>query len=166
MSEPAPDPRPIVLVGCGKMGGALLTGWRERHIAPHFHVVEPADAPAAENLPDVTLHRAAASLPADLDPATIVLAVKPQALDEVLPPYRSFAARGTPFLSIAAGKTLGYFARRLGAGAAVVRAMPNTPAAIGRGIAVACANPQVSAPARALSDRLLAAVGEVAWVDG
>jgi pyrroline-5-carboxylate reductase len=162
---PAPGPRPIVLVGCGKMGGALLAGWRERRIASHFIVVEPAGAPAVAGLADVTLHHAAATLPADLDPAAIVLAVKPQALDEVLPPYRGFAGRGTAFLSIAAGKTLGYFARRLGAEAAVVRAMPNTPAAIGRGIAVACANPQMSAPARELADRLLAAVGEVAWVE-
>jgi pyrroline-5-carboxylate reductase len=153
---------PILLVGCGKMGGALLTGWRERRIAPRFIVVEPADVPAA---PDLTHHRSAAALASDLAPAAIVLAVKPQSLDEVLPPYRALAERGIPFLSIAAGKTLGYFARRLGAEAAVVRSMPNTPAAIGRGIAVACANPQVSAPARTLCDRLLAAVGEVAWVE-
>jgi pyrroline-5-carboxylate reductase len=159
---PANDPTaPIVLVGCGKMGGALLAGWRERRIAPRFIVVEPADVPAA---PDVTHHRSPAALPADLAPAAIVLAVKPQSLDEVLPPYRGLAQRGVPFLSIAAGKTLGYFARQLGAAAAVVRSMPNTPAAIGRGIAVACANPQVSAAARSLCDRLLAAVGEVAWV--
>jgi len=153
---------PILLVGCGKMGGALLAGWRERRIAPRFIVVEPADVPAA---PDVTHHRAPAELDADLAPAAIVLAVKPQSLDVVLPPYRALAARGVPFLSIAAGKTLGYFARQLGAAAAVVRAMPNTPAAIGRGIAVACANAAVSAAARGLCDRLLAAVGEVAWVE-
>jgi pyrroline-5-carboxylate reductase len=160
----APDAgaRPILLVGCGKMGGALLAGWRERRIAPRFIVVEPADVATA---PGVTHLRSPAALPADLAPAAIVLAVKPQSLDEVLPPYRGLAARGIPFLSIAAGKTLGYFARQLGAGAAVVRSMPNTPAAIGRGIAVACANPQVSAAARGLADRLLAAVGEVAWVE-
>jgi len=162
VSAADPGAAPILLVGCGKMGGALLAGWRERRIAPSFLVVEPADVPPA---PDVTHHRSAAALPADLAPAAIVLAVKPQALDEVLPPYRGLAARGIPILSIAAGKTLAYFARRLGADAAVVRSMPNTPAAIGRGIAVACANPRVSAAARGLCDRLLAAVGEVAWVE-
>jgi len=155
--------RPILLVGCGKMGGALLAGWRERGIAPHFIVVEPEATVAAA--PDVTLHRSPATLPAELDPAAIVLAVKPQSLDAVLPPYRSFAARGAVFLSIAAGKTLGYYGRALGAGAAVVRAMPNTPAAIGRGIAVLCASSGVSAAARELCDRLLGAVGEVAWVE-
>jgi pyrroline-5-carboxylate reductase len=156
--------RPILLVGCGKMGGALLAGWRERKIAPNFLVVEPAapDLVAA----DVTLHRTPDSLPADLvPPAAVVFAVKPQSLGEVLPPYRGFVRPGTIFLSIAAGKTLGFFARGLGDAAAVVRAMPNTPAAIGRGIAVACANKQVDAAGRALADRLLAAVGEVAWVE-
>lgn len=158
----APDPtRPIVLVGCGKMGAALLSGWRERRIAPHFHVVEPALGPG---FPDTTRHAGPESLPADLTPAAIVLAVKPQSLDAVLPPYRGFAARGVPFLSIAAGKTLAYFARQLGPGAAIVRSMPNTPAAIGRGIAVACASAAVDAASRDLADRLLGAVGEVAWV--
>jgi pyrroline-5-carboxylate reductase len=157
-----PARRPILLVGCGKMGGALLAGWRERAIAPHFFVVEP-DAPVAA-APEVTLHRAPATLPPALDPAAIVLAVKPQSLDAVLPPYRVFAARGTLFLSIAAGKTLGYYARHLGPGTVLVRAMPNTPAAIGRGIAVLCAGAGVSTAARDLCDRLLGAVGEVAWV--
>jgi len=155
--------RPILLVGCGRMGGALLAGWRERAIAPHFVVVEPDAAVVAA--PEVTLHRSPATLPVAIDPAAIVFAVKPQSLDAVLPPYRPFAARGAVFLSIAAGKTLGYYGRRLGAGAAVVRAMPNTPAAIGRGIAVLCASSGVSETARGLCERLLAAVGEVAWVD-
>ncbi len=162
MSAPAAAARPVLLVGCGKMGGALLKGWQARRIAPAFVVVEPAGPPAAGA--EVAWHSDAASLPAELEPAAVVLAVKPQSLDAVLPAYQRFARRGTPFLSIAAGKSLGYFARRLGAAAAVVRAMPNTPAAIGRGIAVACANPNVDAAGRELCDRLLAAVGEVAWV--
>jgi pyrroline-5-carboxylate reductase len=79
--------------------------------------------------------------------------------------YRRFATPETVFLSIAAGKTLAFFSRQLGAEAAIVRAMPNTPAAIGRGITVACPNPYASAVQIALCDRLLAAAGEVAWVD-
>jgi pyrroline-5-carboxylate reductase len=153
--------RPILLVGCGKMGGALLAGWRERSVAPRFVVVEPAGAPAAA---EIEVHAGPTTLAADLAPAAIVLAVKPQSLAEALPAYRRFAADGTVFLSIAAGKTLGFFARVLGGQTAVVRSMPNTPAAIGRGIAVACANANVSAAARGLCDGLLAAVGEVAWV--
>ena len=153
--------RPILLVGCGKMGGALLAGWRERRIAPSFLVVEPAAPVAAA--PDVSLHKGPASLPSG-PVAAIVLAVKPQSMDEVLPAYRGYAERGTLFLSIAAGKTLSAIARGLGVPAPIVRAMPNTPAAIGRGIAVAVANGRVDATQKALADRLLAAVGEVGWV--
>src|SRR5260370_37886172 len=81
----------------------------------------------------------------------------------VLPAYRRFAAGGTLFLSIAAGKTLGFFARQLGAAASVVRAMPNMPAAIGRGIAAAWASGAVAAVQRTLAERLLGAVGEGRW---
>lgn len=155
--------RSILLVGCGKMGGALLAGWMKRRIKARFHVVEPM---AGLKLPKgVARHAAATTLPKSLAPAIVVLAVKPQALDDVLLPYRCFAEAGSVFLSIAAGKTLDYFARRLGTGAAVVRAMPNTPAAIARGIAVACANRHVAPAQRSLADRLLRAVGEVAWVE-
>jgi pyrroline-5-carboxylate reductase len=146
------------------MGGALLAGWRERAIAPHFVVIEPAPAAQAASAPEVTLLAAPDALPSDFAPAAIVFAVKPQSLDAVAPLYRGFAGR-TAFLSIAAGKTLAFFARRLGAEAAMVRAMPNTPAAIGRGISVACAGAAVGAAERALCGALLEAVGEVAWVD-
>ena len=143
------------------MGGALLAGWRERRIAPSFLVVEPA-VPVA-TAPEVRLHKSAATLPAG-PVAAIVLAVKPQSMDEVLPAYRDFAERGTLFLSIAAGKTLAAIARGLGVAAPIVRAMPNTPAAIGRGIAVAVPNEKVDAAQKNLADQLLAAVGEVGWV--
>jgi pyrroline-5-carboxylate reductase len=82
---------------------------------------------------------------------------------EVVPPYARFA--GAVFLSIAAGKTLSFFAGQLGAAAAIVRAMPNTPAAVRRGITVCVANPLVDAPRRAACQTLLEAVGEVAWVE-
>lgn len=159
----APLARPLLLVGCGKMGGALLAGWCERRIARRFLVVEPTAAPLSAGA-EVMRVASPDELPADLDPAAVVFAVKPQAFDAVIPAYRRFAGR-TVFLSIAAGKTLAALARGLGASAPAVRAMPNTPAAIGRGIAVACANGAVDAAARALCDRLLAAVGEVAWVE-
>jgi pyrroline-5-carboxylate reductase len=147
----------LLLVGCGKMGGALLRGWREGRAVERFAVVEPAGG--EDCYPDP------GALPADLAPDVVVLAVKPQMMETALPPYRRFARPGTVFLSIAAGKTLAYFARHLGAGAAIVRAMPNTPAAVGRGISVACSSKAVTAAQRGLCDRLLAAVGEVAWVE-
>ncbi len=167
MSAPGPDAAcgEILLVGCGQMGGALLTGWCAGGAARHITVVEP-DPPALPILgrPEVGLHRAAAP-PDGLRPDVVVLAVKPQAMAAILPRYRPFAEQGAVFLSIAAGKTLGSFGRVLGDAAAVVRAMPNTPAAIGRGITVACANSRVGAAQRELCERLLAAAGEVAWLE-
>lgn len=167
MSAPAAPAGPaLLLVGCGKMGGALLSGWVERSLAGRIVVVEPGPGAAGfAGRRGVELLAAPDAIAADLRPSVIVLAVKPQAMAEVLPPYRRFAAAGALFLSIAAGKTLGFFARAFGDQAAVVRAMPNTPASIGRGIAVACANPRVATAQRALAERLLAAVGEVGWVE-
>jgi pyrroline-5-carboxylate reductase len=161
---PTADAAEILLVGCGKMGGALLRGWRERGAARHVTIVEPGPAAALADPPRVTLLADASQCPPDLRPDVVVFAVKPQMMNDVVPQYRRFAATGCVFLSIAAGKTLSYFARLLGADAAVVRAMPNTPAAIGRGISVACASAAVGAGQRALCDRLLAAAGEVDWV--
>jgi pyrroline-5-carboxylate reductase len=154
---------PILLVGCGKMGGALLSGWRERGISERYLVVEPA-MPTSSRAAEVAVHGSPAELPRDLVPAAIVFAVKPQSLDDVAPHYRRFAG-AAPFLSICAGKTIAYFARQLGPTAAIVRAMPNTPAAIGRGISVLCANKAADPAARGLCGELLAAVGDTAWVE-
>ncbi len=148
------------------MGGALLGGWLERGAARRYLVVEPG--PGAEPFrgrPLVETLAAAAALDPSLKPDAIVLALKPQVMPAAIGDYRRFAAGGALCLSIAAGKTLGFFAGALGTEAAVVRAMPNTPAAVGRGISVACAGPRVSAAQRVAADRLLAAVGEVAWVE-
>ena len=93
----------------------------------------------------VAWHRSADELPAALAPDAVVFAVKPQVMDDVLPAYRRWAAPRTLFMSIAAGKTIGGIARHLGDDAAIVRCMPNTPAAIGRAITVACPNPRVAA---------------------
>ncbi len=158
--------RPLLLVGCGKMGGALLSGWLDQGIVPAgVAAVDPQLDEAWRARSDVVAYDGAEDLPEALDPAVVVLAVKPQTMDAAIGAYRRYVTRGTVFLSIAAGKTLGYFRDRLGVEAAVVRAMPNTPAAVGRGITVACPSPEVSDAQVALCDRLLAAVGEVAWVD-
>jgi pyrroline-5-carboxylate reductase len=85
-------------------------------------------------------------------------------MDAAVPAYRRLANDGTLFVSIAAGKTIGFFEKHLGP-VAVIRAMPNTPAQVGRGISVACANGKVKADQRALAERLLSSVGEVGWVD-
>src|SRR5260370_31494388 len=134
-------PRTLVLVGCGKMGTAMLRGWAAAGVAERFLVVEPAGMPPGlGSQAEIACYPAAEALPTDLAPDAVVFAVKPQVVDAVLPGYRRWARPGTLFLSILAGKTFAGLARHLG-DAAVVRTMPNTPAAIARGITFACANP-------------------------
>ena len=162
MSGRRPRSAAVLLVGCGKMGGALLTGWIGKRIGGPFHIVEPSPA---HRVRGARYYATPDQLPRSLKPAAVVFAVKPQAFDAVVPAYRRFADGGAVMLSIAAGKTFHGMARHLGADAALVRAMPNTPAAIGRGITVACAGPSVTASARSLCSKLLGAVGEIAWVD-
>jgi pyrroline-5-carboxylate reductase len=154
----------LVLVGCGRMGTALLRGWLAGDVASQFLVVEPTGIPPGFAPPaTVAFHRDVASLPRWIAPDAVVFAVKPQVVDAVLPSYRSWVAPGTVFLSIVAGTTLAGIARHLGA-AAVVRTMPNLPAAIGRGFTVACANPNVTPDQQRLCEALLGAVGESDWV--
>ena len=153
----------ILLVGCGKMGGALLDGWLDQGLAAGNVVVVEPNLPPEGLRPGVGAIASLEALPAGFIPDVVVLAVKPQVMEAVIPPYAQFA--GAVFLSIAAGKTLGFFARLLSPSAAVVRAMPNTPAAVRRGMTVLVANPNVAEAQREACDKLLAAVGEVAWVD-
>ena len=161
----AASARTLVLVGCGKMGSALLRGWTAAGVASRFIAVEPEGRPPGlGDTPGVSWHRGPKELADDLAPEAVVFAVKPQVVDAVLPEYRRWAGPHTLFVSIVAGKTIAGIARHIGS-AAIIRTMPNTPAAIGRGITVACANQSVSAEQRRLCDRLLAAVGESAWVE-
>jgi pyrroline-5-carboxylate reductase len=155
---------PILLVGCGKMGGAMLDGWLEQGLDSAV-VVEPNAAGAARFAGRATVIPNAESIPAGFAPAALVLAIKPQEAAATLPRYARFAAAGTLVVSIMAGKTIAGMTAGLGGAASAVRAMPNTPAAIRRGFTVACAGPGVSADQRALADTLLAATGEVAWVE-
>lgn len=145
------------------MGSALMAGWIDRGTAPgDIFVVDPA-APA---LPQgVASGAGIEDLPPDFRPAVVVLAVKPQVMDNVVPPYVGLVRAETVFLSIAAGRNVNSFERLLGQGAAIVRAMPNTPASVGRGVTVLFANGQVSDLQRETCQTLLSAVGEVAWIE-
>jgi len=157
--------RRLVLVGCGKMGTAMLRGWLADGWISCFHVVEPEGMPVGLTpAPEIEWHTTADTLPGEPAPDAVVFAVKPQILDAVLPSYRRWVRPETLFVSIVAGKTLVGLGRNLGP-AAVIRTMPNTPAAIGRAITVACANPRVIQEQRRLCDRLLAAIGESVWVE-
>lgn len=160
----------LLLVGCGKMGGAMLAGWLAApETVGRVVVVEPQDLPALPGLDSAGRERVrrvadAAGIPADFAPDVVVFAVKPQVMDGVLPAYTRHVRPETVFLSIAAGRTVASFQRHLGEAAAIVRSMPNTPAAVGRGMTVAFANPAVTPDQVALCETLLRAVGDVAWV--
>ena len=128
-------------------------------------VVEPAPANSAQfTALGVAAVAAPEALPDDLSPRVVVLAVKPQQMAAAAAPIARLVRPGAVVLSIAAGTTIGAYEQTFGAEAAIVRAMPNTPAAVGRGMTVLCANPQVSEAQRDLCESLMSAVGEVAWV--
>ncbi len=154
---------PILLVGCGRMGGAMLTGWREQGLAASI-AVDPAPGAVTMASAELTVVPDAAAIPANFAPAAVVFAVKPQNAAETLPLYRRFAG-GAVFLSIMAGRTIGGMRTLLGEPAAIVRAMPNTPAAVRQGVTVACPGAGVTTPQRALCEQLLTAIGAVAWIE-
>lgn len=151
----------ILLVGCGKMGGSLLNGWLTQKAYDQISVVEPTKF----DLPDgINLYSEVSALPADYKPSVVVFAVKPQLMDEVVADYARFINENTLFLSIAAGKPISYFAASL-FGGAIVRAMPNTPAAVHKGITVLCANDKVSQNQKVFSSQLMESVGDVTWIN-
>jgi len=155
----------IVLVGAGKMGTAMLDAWLALGLSPKQVVViepQPTSELSALAARGLTLNP---PLPAVHDVAAIVLAVKPQVAPTVVPTLAPLLAPDTVVLSIMAGRTLGFLAGALTQHTALVRAMPNTPAAIGRGITVAVPNAQVTQRQRELVHALLAATGMVEWVD-
>lgn len=120
----------LLLIGCGKMGGAMLEGWLDQGIAAaDITVVEPSAELAATLSGKYSVNAVSGvhELAGDYAPDVAVLAVKPQVMDQVLPPYQKLVAHAPVFLSIAAGRTIASFEAILGSQAAVVRAMPNTP---------------------------------------
>jgi pyrroline-5-carboxylate reductase len=154
----------LALVGAGKMGGALLEGWLRLGLEPKaVAVLEPQPAPEIFALTDrgLVLNPDKRAL-ADVD--AVIIAIKPQVAADIVPTLAPLIGPATVVVSIMAGRTLSFLAAALNKPCALVRAMPNTPAAIGRGITVAV--PRGAAPAqRDLAHRLLAATGSVEWVE-
>jgi len=154
----------LLLVGAGKMGSAMLEGWLARGLdAKKITVIEPQPAKTIKALArrGLKLNAKGKATPA----AVVVVAVKPQIAPEALPSIVPYVGKSTLVLSIMAGRTIAFIAGALPAGAAIVRTIPNTPAAIGRGITVAVANAGVSARQRQQATDLLAAIGKVEWVN-
>lgn len=159
----------LVLVGAGKMGGAMLEGWLAGGLRPEDVVVQDP-APPAEIVDLLAKHGIAhvtelTATAFDAPPAVILMAVKPQIMDDVFPAVAPLAGPDTVTLSIAAGKTIASFEKHLAPGRAVVRTIPNTPAAVGRGITACVGNAHATPAHREVCTQLLTAIGEVGWVD-
>jgi pyrroline-5-carboxylate reductase len=156
---------PLLLIGAGKMGGALLEGWLKQGLDPAtVFIQDPALSERMKTL--IARYGIVASdapeLPAE--PAVILIAVKPDVAEKLLPEVDPMVGKNTVVLSIAAGRTLASLSRYLPENVSVVRAMPNTPASVGRGITVAIANANVTPEQKRECDALLYAVGDVVWV--
>lgn len=156
----------VVLIGCGNMGFAMLTGWVSKDPTLTVHAVEPADqlrmraadagAKAVSNVDE---------LPADLKPDLIVLAIKPQLIVSVLECCGALAKSGATFVSVAAGVSISRMMEVLPPGTPIIRSMPNTPVAVGEGMMALCAGENVSDDVRNLTESLFSASGAVAWID-
>ena len=153
--------RGLVLLGCGKMGSAMLKGWLDRGLDPgRVWVVEPRPSDWLLGLKGIHLN---AGVPES--PAVLLVAVKPQMMGEALPSAATFGGGGTVVLSIAAGTPIARFETVMGAGTPVVRAMPNTPAAIGKGITGIVGNAHVTAAQMDMAEALLSAIGQTVRLD-
>ena len=166
MGSPALD-GPVVLAGAGKMGTALLSGWLDRGLEARNVVIQEPNlsGEAAKLVSEHGITAVPSILALPSPPSVILMAVKPQTMNSVLPSLARLAGPATVVMSIAAGKSIASFERALPKGTAVVRAMPNTPAAIGRGISGAVANAETTAAQKQVCEDLLGAVGDVVWLD-
>lgn len=157
--------RSVLLIGAGRMGSALIKGWIAARTFSSIHVIEPMPSAELKSLARkraITLH---AALPAVLPPlVAVVLALKPQVLKTEDKLLRTLGDTSALVLSIAAGVGTPLLQQKLGRLGPLVRAMPNTPGAIGRGITVLCAAGKISTPDQALAETLVAALGETLWL--
>lgn len=156
----------LVLVGAGKMGGAMLEGWLKAGADPK-KIVALDPGPPPEVVAMLAKHgiRHNPDVSTITDAEIVLVAVKPQMMDEVLKPLGGLAKSRPAILSIVAGKTIAKLAAHFGTDASIIRTMPNTPAAVGRGITAMVGNERVSAAQLTLAEQLLSTIGEVVRVD-
>lgn len=155
-------PETLTLVGGGKMGTAMLRAWLSIGLeAERISILEPS--PSFELSELIALHRCHLGAPS-APPNVLVLAVKPQSLDGAAEALQQFAGDKTLLLSILAGKTIANLEQRFPKTRNIVRAMPNLPAAICRGMTGLTAKPSLEAKQKAVSETLMSALGEIAWV--
>lgn len=148
--------RGLVMLGCGKMGSAMLAGWLSRGLDPGaVHIIDPHPSDWLK------AQKVAINGPLPAAPAVLMIAVKPQMMAEALPQVARFGGGGTLFVSVAAGTPIAAFEAALGAGTRIIRSMPNTPAAIGQGITAIVGNSAAGPDDLAMAEALLSAVGQV-----
>ena len=156
----------LVLVGAGKMGGAMLEGWLKAGAAPKKIVaLDPGPPAEVKTLLEKHGIRHNPDVSTITDAEVVLTAVKPQVADDVLAPLHGLARSKPLILSIMAGKTIAKLAGYFGEDASIIRTMPNTPAAVGRGITGMVGNAHVSPAQMALAQQLLSTIGEVVVVD-
>ncbi len=157
---------PLLLVGAGNIGGALLDGWLDRGFDTRkLIVLDPSPPPRVAARLETAGVRLESSLPLVSALAAMILAVKPQIMDAALPLIAPFVPPDTLIVSLAAGRRIESIARHFPPGTAIVRAMPNTPAAVGRGMTVLCKNAGVTGEQAAMCEGLMEAAGETAWIE-
>lgn len=158
----------ILLVGCGKMGGAMLDGWvRQGRPSSSIAVIEPTESIATtlQQKYGVAVYTKRQDIHPNFIPDVVIFAIKPQIAQDVVPAYAGLGHKDTLFITIAAGKTLATFAKYLGMGKAIVRGMPNLPATIGKGVTVACMNHHVTYAQKKWCIDLLSANGHLYWIE-
>lgn len=151
----------LLLVGCGNMGSAMLASWKKNtaHGINNFYVIDPNQSVGE------TFFSNLSALPNNIEPEIVLFAVKPQQLSDLLPEYKKRFAAKPLYISIAAGKSIGFFLNGLGAEIAIVRAMPNTPALVGKAMTALCSGSKVSQAQKMLATNLFSAFGKAVWVD-
>ncbi|MCI5059930.1 MAG: pyrroline-5-carboxylate reductase [Alphaproteobacteria bacterium] len=155
----------VMLVGCGQMGSALALGWDKQNLLNSLYIKDPSGV-STELSSIHNLFHVKQDMGKSLDETDIViLAVKPQIMDEVCQELRDLLPHGLPVLSIAAGKNTAYFQKHLSAHTPVIRAMPNTPSSIGAGITALYAAPELSNTHEEIATRLMEAVGQILWLE-
>ncbi|WP_075997007.1 pyrroline-5-carboxylate reductase [Salaquimonas pukyongi] len=155
----------LCLIGAGNMGGAMLAGWMEGGFpAERVTVIDPSPSKAMVELLSSHGIRCCSEPPSGYQPDVMVIAVKPQVMDTVLPSIASAAGQETVCVSVAAGTTLARLATHLGE-VPVIRSMPNTPAILRKGITVCCANARCNEMQKERVGSLLSAIGKVRWVE-
>lgn len=157
---------PLLLVGCGNMGSAMARGWLNAGLdADAFWGIDPVLADKhIEGLANEKIVANIEALPQDINPKAIVMAIKPQMMAASLPKLKELVQRETLIISIAAGTTIAAYEEHFG-DVGIIRSMPNTPAAIGKGISGVVANTKAKSEDKAVAERLLGAIGEVVWVE-